>query len=111
VVIAEFVFRRTDIERGLMHRPVVPDGTGMLFDMGHVAVHRFWMKDTQVPLDMVFISPAWVVAGIVHRTVPYDITLRGVDALSRYVLEVPGGWSTRNGVAPGQMVTVVRLPG
>ena len=92
-VFAELVTSRTDIERGLMHQPHVPDGTGMLFDMGHVAPHRFWMKDTLVPLDMVFISPAWVVVGIV------------------YVLEVPGGWSTRNWVAPGQMVTVVRLPG
>lgn len=110
-VFAELVTSRTDIERGLMHQPHVPDGTGMLFDMGHVAPHRFWMKDTLVPLDMVFISPAWVVVGIVYRAVPHDITLRGVSAASRYVLEVPGGWSTRNWVAPGQMVTVVRLPG
>ena len=77
-VFAELVTSRTDIERGLMHQPHVPDGTGMLFDMGHVAPHRFWMKDTLVPLDMVFISPRGVVVGIVYRAVPHDITLRGV---------------------------------
>ena len=110
-VLAEVVTTRADIERGLMHRPSVPDGTCMLCDMGHVAPHRFWMKDTQVPLDMVFIGQDWVVVGIVYRAVPFDITFRGVSSASRYVLEVPSGWSTRNGVAPGQMATVVRLPG
>ena len=109
-VLAEFAYTWAVIERGLMYRWSVPDGTGMLFDMGHLAVHRFWMKDTLVPLDMVFIAPNWVVVGIVPNTVPHDVTLRGVDALSRYVLEVPGGWCARNGVDRGQIVTVALLP-
>jgi uncharacterized protein len=94
-----------------MHRPTVPDGTGMFFVMGSKAVHRFWMKDTLVPLDMIFIDAEWRVVGIVENAVPHDETLRGVDAVSRYVLEVPGGWSERRGVAVGQRVEVVRLPG
>ena len=110
-VLAEFAYTWAAIERGLMHRPSVPYGTGMLFDMGHLAVHRFWMKDTLVPLDMVFIAPNWTVVGIVENAMPHDVTLRGVDAPSRYVLEVPGGWCARNGVEAGQMATVVRLPG
>ncbi len=93
-----------------MGRTRVPEGTGMLFDMGRLDVHRFWMEGTLVPLDMVFMGPDWVVVGIVPNAVPFDRTLRGVQALSRYVLEVPGGWSARHGVVPGQRADVVVLP-
>ncbi len=110
-VFAELVTARPDIERGLMHRPSVPDGTGMLFDMGSVGPHRFWMKNTLVPLDMVYISPDQTVVDVARNTTPLDQSLYGAGVLSRYVLEVPGGWCTRNGVEAGQMVTVVRLPG
>ena len=110
-VLAEFVYTRAAIERGLMHRPSVPEDTGMLFDMGSVGPHRFWMKNTQVSLDMLYITPDWVVADIARDTTPFDEGLYGVGALSRYVLEVPGGWCARHGVEAGQMVTVVRLPG
>ncbi len=102
---------RQKIELGLMHRWRVPDGTGMLFVMGSSGVHRFWMKNTLVPLDMIFIDAGYRVVGVVENAAPLDEALRGVDVVSRYVLEVPGGWSARNGVAPGQMATVVRLPG
>jgi uncharacterized protein len=103
-VLAELVTTRPDIERGLMFRPSVPDGTGMLFDMGRVAVHRFWMANTLVSLDMIFIAPGGRIVGIVERAVPQDTALRGVDVPSRYVLEVPGGWSARNGVEAWQRV-------
>jgi len=94
-----------DIRRGLAGRPRV-DG-GMLFDMGRVAEHRFWMKDTLVALDMIFINASWIVVGVVEQATPGDETRRGVGAPSRYVLEVPGGWARRHGVAAGQRVTVV----
>jgi uncharacterized protein len=110
-VLAEVVSRPEEIYRGLMYRQVVSEGTGMLFDMGSVAQHRFWMKDTLVPLDMLFLDPGMTVVGIVESATPYDHTLRGVKAPSRYVLEVPGGWCARHGVRTGQRVEVVRLPG
>jgi len=110
-VLAELVTTRPDIERGLMYRQRVSAGTGMLFDMGHYAPHRFWMKDTLVPLDMVFIGLRGQVVGIVENAVPLDEQLYGMRTPSRYVLEVPGGWCARNGVVAGQRVTVVRVPG
>jgi uncharacterized protein len=110
-VFAELVTSRTDIERGLMHRPVVPNGTGMLFDMGVVGPHRFWMADTLVSLDMLYIALDQVVVDIARNTRPLDRGLYGAGVMSRYVLEVPGGWCARNGVTVGQRVTVVRLPG
>jgi len=85
-----------------MYRRTVPEGTGMLFDMGRTAVHRFWMKHTWVPLDQVFLNAAGGVVGIIQNRAPGDLAARGVDVPSRYVLEVPGGWCWRHGVCVGQ---------
>jgi len=109
-VLAELADRPETILRGLAGRAAVPDGTGMPFDMGFSAPHRFWMRDTLVALDMVFLSPDGTVVGVVERAAPGDPALRGVDAPSRYVLEVPAGWCARHGVAVGQRVEVVALP-
>ena len=109
-VLAEYATRAEEILRGLSRRAEVPDGTGMLFDMGTVARHRFWMRDTWVPLDMIFIDSDGTVVGVVEGAAPGDPALRGVDAPSRYVLEVSAGWSGRHGVAAGQRAVVVALP-
>jgi uncharacterized protein len=82
----------------------------MLFDMSCTSVYRFWMQNVHVPLDMIFLSEASVVVGIVHQAAPMDPTLRGVAAPSRYVLEVPGGWCVRNGVRAGQRAEIVSAP-
>jgi uncharacterized protein len=105
---AELVVTPEEIRRGFQHRTSIPDGTGMFFDMGGTAVHHFWMHDVLVPLDMIFFTPGYLVVGIVANAQPGDPTLRGY--LSRYVLEVPGGWCARNGVRIGQWVQMVTAP-
>jgi len=107
---AELADRADTILRGLSGRAEVPDGTGMLFDMGSVALHRFWMRDTLVGLDMVFLDPEGLVVGIVADAAPLTSDLRGVLAPSRYVLEVPAGWCARSGVAPRQRAVFVSPP-
>lgn len=87
--------------RGLMGRRALPEGQGMLFDMGRNADHGVYMKNTLIPLDMIFISAAGVVVGIVECARPLDETLRTVGVSSRYVLEVNGGWCRRHGVRVG----------
>jgi uncharacterized protein len=101
-VLVELATTPDQIRRGLMHRPTVPDGTGMLFDMRRTATYRFWMKNVLVPLDMVFLTEAGVVVGICSNIPAHDVTPHGVQAPSRYVLEVPGGWCARNGVTIDQ---------
>lgn len=109
-VLAELAADRDAILRGLSHRTEVPDGTGMLFDMGYSAPHRFWMRDTWVALDMVFLDEGLAVVGVVEGAAPGGTALLGVEAPSRYVLEVPAGWCARHGVAVGQRTAVVALP-
>ncbi len=88
--------------RGMMWRTALPDGQGMLFIFGEEEVRSFWMRNTLIPLDMVFIASDGTVVGIVPNAEPRTLTSRGVGKPSQYVLEVPGGWTERMGIRPGK---------
>ncbi len=97
---------RTDDERrqGLMFRRSLPDDAGMLFFFDESADHAFWMRNTFIPLDMIFVDDGGRIVGIVERATPHSDEPRGVGAPSRYVLEVNGGWASAHGVAKGDRV-------
>ncbi len=97
---------RTDAERskGLMFRRALPEDAGMLFLFDESADHGFWMRNTLIPLDMIFIGEDGRIVGIVERAVPHSEQSRSVGAPSRYVLEVNGGWARAHGVARGDRV-------
>lgn len=84
--------------RGLMFREKVPPGTGMLFIFTPPTEVRFWMKDTPVSLDMIFIRENGSVAGIARDTVPGDTTLISSGEKVRYVLEVAAGQAHKLGI-------------
>jgi uncharacterized protein len=90
--------------RGLMWRTDLPEGTGMLFIFPSEVVQSFWMRNTLIPLDLVFIDRKFRVVGVVQWAEPRTITSRTVGRPSLYVLEVPGGWTSRNGVRPGSTI-------
>ncbi len=96
------------VQRGLMYRKYLAPDDGMLFLMGDEDVHHFWMKNTFIPLDILFIGRDLRVAGILHDMKPQDTASKGVGKPSLYVLEVNAGWSKTHGVGPG---TVVRFDG
>jgi uncharacterized membrane protein (UPF0127 family) len=87
-------------ERGLMFRRDLPEDRGMLFVFGAEGEHPFWMKDTLIPLDMIFIDSGGRITGIVERAQPLSLQLRS-GGPSRFVLEVQGGWAARRGVKAG----------
>jgi uncharacterized membrane protein (UPF0127 family) len=103
---------RTEAEqaRGLMFRRELAEDAGMLFVFGESERRAFWMKNTLIPLDMIFVDEAGVVAGIVRDAEPLSLGLRDPGVASRYVLEVRGGWAARHGVAPGARLRLVDLP-
>ncbi len=92
---------RRERARGMMFRDRVAEGWGMLFLFPAEEVHRFWMKNTYVPLDMVFLAADGTVRGIVRRAKPLDLGGRGIRRPSRDVLELPGGAARRLGVEVG----------
>ncbi|HTM22724.1 MAG TPA: DUF192 domain-containing protein [Kofleriaceae bacterium] len=101
----EVVQRQNEVRRGLMFREHLPEDQGMLFLMGEEKVQTFYMRNTLIPLDMIFITRDKTVAGIVENAVPLDETSRDCGKVSLYVLEVNGGWSKAHGVAAGAKVS------
>ncbi len=95
---------------GLMYRKDLAPDAGMLFVFAESREHTFWMKNTPLALDMIFIGDDRRVVGIVKDAVPFTTTPRSVGAPSRYVLEVHAGFSARHGVRPGDRVSLEGVP-
>lgn len=93
----------TDAERslGLMHRPSMPRFSGMLFVFDTPQRAVFWMENTLIALDMLFIDDSGVVQRIHENAVPLDRT--GIDGGEgiRFVLEINGGMARTLGLQPG----------
>ena len=108
----EVELARTEPERrkGLMDRASLPEDAGMLFIFDASSVQSFWMKNTLIPLDMIFIDDDGLVVGIVEGATPLTLTERTVGKPSRYVLEVNGGWSKAHGVRAGDRVRFENVP-
>jgi len=103
---------RTDAEtqRGLMYRERLAPDSGMLF-LFPVEKHQgFWMKNTFIPLDIIFITHDKKVLGVAENCEPLtERPLREVPGNSQYVLEVAGGWTHAHGVGPGTQVEFVNV--
>jgi hypothetical protein len=87
--------------RGLMFRPRLPEDEGMLFVYDAPREASFWMKNTMIPLDMIFIDDAGRVVNIAARTVPYSLEPRRSEGPVRAVLEINGGLAEALGIVPG----------
>jgi len=91
-------------EQGLMYRRELADGKGMLFDMGEERPAVFWMKNTYVSLDMIFIRGDGSIASIAENTTPLSEARIYSNAPVRGVLEVVAGTAKRYGIVPGDKV-------
>jgi uncharacterized membrane protein (UPF0127 family) len=96
-------------ERGLMLRSSLAPDAGMLFVFDEQSDHAFWMKNTLIPLDMIFIGEDGRVTGVVARATPGSLEPRSAGP-SRFVLEVNGGWADSHGVAAGDQVRFEGIP-
>ena len=96
--------------RGLMYRRSLAEDKGMLFAWSTPAVQSFWMHNTCIPLDLLFIDREGFIAGIVENAPTMNDDSRSIDCPVPYVLEVAAGWSRRHGVMPGQRVEIEGLP-
>jgi uncharacterized membrane protein (UPF0127 family) len=91
-------------EKGLMFRKHLPGGQGMLFDFDNEQNIAMWMKNTYIPLDMIFIRGDGRIARIAENTTPLSTAIIPSEAPVRAVLEVAGGTAARLGIAAGDRV-------
>jgi uncharacterized membrane protein (UPF0127 family) len=91
-------------EHGLMFRRELPEGQGMLFDFQFDQNVAFWMKNTYIPLDMLFIRADGRILRIAENTEPLSERNIPSGGPVRAVLEVIGGTAKKLGIAPGDRV-------
>jgi uncharacterized membrane protein (UPF0127 family) len=92
-------------EKGLMFRKSLPPGQGMLFDFHREAPVGFWMKNTYIPLDMIFIRANGRIANIAENAKPLSEAVIPSDGPVLAVLEVAGGTARKLGIVPGDRVS------
>jgi uncharacterized protein len=89
---------------GLMFRRVVPDGSGMLFDWGNERDMAMWMKNTLIPLDMLFINADGTIRAIAENTVPESLAPISSHGPVRAALELAAGTAEKLDIRVGDKV-------
>ena len=101
------IYLATDFEqhrRGLMFVRDMPERTGMLFVYDAEEPRSMWMKNTYIPLDMVFARADGSVVNVVTDTVPQTLSSHRSTAPARYVLELNAGTARRLGIGTGSRI-------
>jgi uncharacterized membrane protein (UPF0127 family) len=113
-LIAQFdiEFARTDyeVETGLMHRNSMEDSQGMLFIFEKASPRFFYMKNTRIPLDIIYLSEDKTIVSFHKNAQPFDETILPSEFPAKYVLEINGGLIERIGINLGDQLDFQRLP-
>lgn len=94
----------TERSKGLMFRKEMDDENGMLFIFEKPDMQSFWMKNTILPLDIMFIDSSGVIDTIYRKTIPYSERSLPSRRRVQFVVEVNGGWSDKNGVKENDLI-------
>ncbi|MCF8496701.1 MAG: DUF192 domain-containing protein [Alphaproteobacteria bacterium] len=101
---AEMALQPWQQERGLMNRTSLPEDGGMLFVFGGERPVSFWMHDTLIPLDMLFVSKDGTITHIHHRAKPLDDSRITSPYPAKAVLEIKGGLAEQFGIREGDKI-------
>jgi len=95
--------------RGLMYRSQMDEDAGMLFDFHEPQYVNFWMENTILPLDMLFVKADGTIANIFENAVPFSRESIPSDDRVQLVIEINAGLSKKLGIAPGETVLAAQL--
>ena len=96
---------------GLMNRPQMASAAGMLFVFDAPKRAQFWMKNTLIPLDMIFADPSGSITHIHENAIPNDLTTIDGGANVQFVLEINGGLARRMGIGLGDQLAHPSIAG
>ena len=109
-IVIEVAETEKEREVGLMNRNSMPADQGMLFDFKQTRLVTMWMKNTYIPLDMVFMDEAGTVTHIAANAQPLSLDIISSRGPVRYVLELNGGAAARYGLKPGDRLEHPMIP-
>jgi uncharacterized protein len=90
--------------RGLMYRPYMPDSVGMLFIFENAEPQAFWMKNTHIPLDIIYVDSNKKIVSIQKNARPYNEESLPSFGDAQYVVEVNAGFTDRNNIGVGDQI-------
>lgn len=93
-------------ERGLMYRTSMGENAGMLFSWSDERVRSFWMHNTCIPLDLLYITKDGTISGILEQVPTMNDAPRRVACPVAHVLELNAGWARAHGLKPGMKVKI-----
>jgi uncharacterized protein len=96
---------------GLVGRPSLASDAGVLFVFPRPGMQALNMKDTVIPIDMIFIGADRRIVGIIERAQPLSLTAGRIGVASQFVLQIRGGLAAKNGFRVGQSVEFRAIPG
>lgn len=92
-------------EKGLMRRPTMPDDHGMIFVFPTEQPLSFWMKDTSIPLDILFLDATGQIVSI-HQMTPFDLSSTRSASPAKYAIELNQGAAAEAALKPGDRLTI-----
>jgi uncharacterized membrane protein (UPF0127 family) len=101
----ELALSDAQMEQGLMFRRSLAPDAGMLFDFKQPTTVTMWMKNTFIPLDMLFLDEHGQIIDIHERAVPQSLAIIAAKVAARYVIELNGGTVARLGIKTGDKAT------
>lgn len=101
----EIAENEAERNKGLMFRSYLPDSVGMLFIFEQPADHSFWMKNTSIPLDIIYVGPDKKIVSIAQNTQPYSEESIPTYGLVQYVVEVNAGFTKQNNIQSGDVIS------
>lgn len=107
--VVELATNDAEREQGLMNREAMKSDRGMLFDFGMTRPVYMWMKNTYLPLDMLFIAADGKITHIKADTLPLSEDIIDSHGAVRFVLEINGGISDTLGIEVGDRVTSMQI--
>jgi uncharacterized membrane protein (UPF0127 family) len=97
------------IQNGLMFVKNLPQNLGALFRMPDKKIHKFWMKNTYVSLDVIFLDQNFKIVGFIENTIPLNLSLVYVNHPSKYVIEIKSGFIKKNNIKVGNIVKPIYI--
>jgi uncharacterized protein len=108
-ITAEVMTKPADMQRGMMFRDTFPEGRGMLFIHGSPGTYPYWMYQVKLPLDIIWMDARGRIVEIAENVPPCTTAASqcpnyGGKETALVVLELPGGYGRRHGVAVGEVI-------